>query len=87
MCTEWDSLGNQFLSISLPISPVEKEPEEIDAEAFFMQTCYQRENGWPPWDPSPYRHRFITAELGIGPDLRFMGAKGYRRICSSTSST
>lgn len=74
----WDSLGNQFLSINLPISPVEKEPEEIDAEAFFMQTCYQRESGWPPWEPSPYRHRFMTADLGIGPDQNLWVRRGTR---------
>lgn len=74
----WDSLGNQFLSISLPISPVEKELEEIDTEAFFMQTCYQRDSGWPPWEPSPYRHRFMTAELGIGPDQNIWVRRGTR---------
>jgi hypothetical protein len=74
----WDSLGNQFLFISLPISPVGKEPDEIDAEAFFMQTYYQRAGGWPPWEPSPYGHRFMTAELGIGPDQNLWVRRGTR---------
>jgi hypothetical protein len=74
----WDSLGNQFMSIHLDISPVEKQPEEIQAEAFYMATCYRRTGGWPPWEPSPYSHRFMTAELGIGPDQNLWVRRGTR---------
>ena len=74
----WDSLGTQFLSIQLDISPVEKEPEEIRAEEVYMEYCYRRADGWPPLEMIPYTHRFLTAELGIGPDQNLWVRRGSR---------
>ena len=74
----WDSLGNQFLSTQLDISPVEKEPEEIRAEEVYMEYCDRRAGGWPPLEMLPYKHRFLTAELGIGPDHNLWVRRGSR---------
>jgi len=74
----WDSLGNQFFSTQLDINPVEKEPEEIRAEEVYMEYCYRRLDGWPPLEMIPYNHRFLTAELGIGPDQNLWVRRGSR---------
>lgn len=74
----WDSLGTQFLSIQMDISPVEKEPDEIRAEEVYMEYCDRRAGGWPPLEMIPYNHRFLTAELGIGPDRNLWVRRGSR---------
>lgn len=73
----WDSLGHKILSIERGCNPVEKTLEEIAAEAAFWEVRY-RNHVWPPFDPEPFQHRLMVADVGIGPDGNLWVRRGTR---------
>jgi hypothetical protein len=73
----WDSLGNQTLFIEREMTTAQKSPEEIQAESVFLESMY-RGHTWPVFIPRPYQHRFMIAEVGIGPDGNLWARRGTR---------
>lgn len=73
----WDSLGNQILCIERGIEPVEKLPEEIANEAAFMEAV-NRQYYRIPFEAKPFQHRFMIADVGIGPDGNLWARRGTR---------
>jgi len=81
----WDSLGNQFLSTQLDISPVEKEPEEI-RKKFIWNTVIEGQVAGHRWKCSPTS--IDSLRLSWESDLTIIyGSAGEAGpICSSISS-
>jgi len=73
----WDSLGNQTLFIEREMTPAQKSPGEIQAESAFLESMY-RGRTWRPFVPRPYQHRFMIADVGIGPDGNLWARRGTR---------
>lgn len=67
--TGWDSSGNEILSISRNMTPVEKTNEEVMEEIFFVTNYLQKgtSRSLPfEFEPNPYRNMIIG--VGIGPE-------------------
>lgn len=68
--TGWDTAGEEILSISMDLSPVEKTPEEIAAESLYVSNYIGRMSGGGgfqfEFQPDPFKD--MVTDLDIGPD-------------------
>jgi len=70
LVTGWDPAGDEVLSISMDLTPVEKTPEEIAAESTYVTNYISRLSdggGFPlEFEPDPFKNMVIGVD--IGPD-------------------
>ncbi|MFO8184310.1 MAG: 6-bladed beta-propeller [Candidatus Aegiribacteria sp.] len=68
--TGWDISGEEILSISMDLSPVEKTPEEIAAESLYVSNYIGRMSGGGgfPFEFQPDPFKDMVTDLDTGPD-------------------
>ena len=75
---QWDSTGSELLNITRDMTPVEKSPEELAAESFYLNSIAETMWGPQDWEIRPDRYRNMIVDVGIGPDENLWARRGTR---------
>jgi len=79
--TGWDTTGTEILSIQRDMTPVEKTPEELEAESIYVTGYIQRMSGGGggmPFEFNPDPYKDMVVGVDIGPDGNLWARRGTR---------